>query len=86
MEEKILRFHKIYNFNETELKKLRAYLQNKLDKGYIRRSKSFVRYLIMFIPKKNGKLRLMVDYRQLNEITIKNRTPLPLITEIKDRL
>ena len=40
----------------------------------------------MFIPKKNGKLRLIVDYRQLNEIIIKDRTLLPLITEMKDRL
>ena len=63
MERKILRFYKIYNFNETELKKLRAYLQNKLNKGYIPRSKFFARYLIMFILKKNGKLRLIVDYR-----------------------
>ena len=86
MEEKILRFYKIYNFNETELKELRAYLQDKLDKGYIRRSKSSARYLIMFIPKKNGKLRLVVDYWQLNEIIIKDRTLLPLITEMKDRL
>ena len=59
---KILRFYKIYNLNETELKKLRAYLQDKLNKGYIRRSKSFARYFIMFIPKKNGKLRLIIDY------------------------
>ena len=40
----------------------------------------------MFVPKKNGKLQLVIDYRQLNNITIKNKTPLPLITEIKDRL
>ena len=40
----------------------------------------------MFIPKKNGKLRLVINYRQLNEIIIKDRTLLPLITEIKDRL
>ena len=38
------------------------------------------------MPKKNGKLRLCVDYRQLNEITIKNRYPLPLISELRDRL
>ena len=86
MEKKTLRFYKIYNFNKTELKKLRAYLQDKLDKGYIRRSKSSAKYPIMFIPKKNGKLRLVIDYRQLNEIIIKDRTLLPLITEIKDRL
>ena len=61
-------------------------MQNKLNKGYIRQSKSSAGYLIMFIPKKNGKLQLVVDYRQLNEITIKDRTLLPLIIEIKDRL
>ena len=63
MERKALRFHKIYNFNETELKKLRAYLQNKLNKRYIRRLKSSAKYLIIFIPKKNSKLQLIVDYR-----------------------
>ena len=40
----------------------------------------------MFISKKNGKLRLIIDYRQLNEITVKNRILLLLITEIKDWL
>lgn len=39
----------------------------------------------MFVPKKNGKLRLCVDYRQLNEITIKNQYPLPLIMELQDK-
>ena len=40
----------------------------------------------MFISKKNGKLRLVINYRQLNEIIVKNRTLLLLITEIKNRL
>ncbi|KAK1911204.1 hypothetical protein P3342_011806 [Pyrenophora teres f. teres] len=40
----------------------------------------------MFVPKKDGKLRLCVDYRKLNDITIKNRYPLPNITELRDRL
>ena len=40
----------------------------------------------MFVLKKNGKLRLVIDYRQLNSITVKDRIPLPLITEMKDRL
>ena len=40
----------------------------------------------MFIPKKNGKLRLIVDYRWLNNLTVKDRTLLPLITELKDCL
>ena len=86
MEGKTPRFHKIYNLNEVELKELRTYLEDKLQKGYIRRSKSSAGYPIMFVPKKNGKLRLVIDYRQLNSITVKDRTPLPLITEMKDRL
>ena len=86
MEGKTPRFHKIYNLNETELKELRAYLEDKLQKGYIRRSKSSAGYPIMFVPKKNGKLRLVIDYRQLNSITVKDKIPLPLITEIKNRL
>jgi hypothetical protein len=40
----------------------------------------------MFIPKKNSKLRLVVDYRKLNDITIKDRMPLLLITELRDCL
>ena len=40
----------------------------------------------MFVLKKNGKLRLVINYRQFNEITVKDRTLLLLITEIKDRL
>ena len=40
----------------------------------------------MFVLKKNGKLWLIIDYRQFNEITVKDKTLLLLITEIKDRL
>ena len=40
----------------------------------------------MFVPKKDGGLRLYVDYRGLNKVTIKNRTPLPLISKTLDRL
>ena len=40
----------------------------------------------MFVPKKDGGLRLYVDFRGLNKVTIKNRTPLPLISETLDRL
>ena len=41
---------------------------------------------ILFVPKKDGGLRLCVDYRGLNSVTVKNRHPLPLITETLDRL
>ena len=40
----------------------------------------------MFILKKNNKLRLVIDYKQLNEITVKDKTLLLFITEIKNRL
>ena len=40
----------------------------------------------MFVPKKNGKLRLVINYKQFNEITVKNKTLLLFITEIKNRL
>jgi hypothetical protein len=61
---------------------LRKYIDENLAKGYIRTSKSLARYSILFVPKKNEKLRIYVDYRKLNEITIKNRYTLPLIYEI----
>lgn len=80
------KFHKIYNLSETELTTLREWLEEQLKLGHIRVSSSSAGYPVMFVPKKNGKLRLVIDYRQLNEITKKDRTPLPLISEIRDRL
>lgn len=80
------KFFKLYNLNDTQLQTLKEYLEDMLKKGHIKISKSSAGYPVMFVPKKNGKLRLVVDYRQLNDITLKDRTPLPLITELKDRL
>jgi hypothetical protein len=79
-------FYKIYPLNEEKLKALQEYIDEHLAKGDIRPSTSLAGYPILFMPKKNGKLRLCVDYRQLNDITIKNRYPLPLISELRDRL
>jgi len=45
-----------------------------------------VGYPVLFILKKNGKLRIYIDYRQLNSITRKDRYPLPLISEIQDKI
>ncbi|KAF4455361.1 pol polyprotein, partial [Fusarium austroafricanum] len=81
-----LKTKKIYNLNEKELTTLRDYLETELAKGNIRISTSSAGFPVMFVPKKNRKLRLVVDYRRLNALTIKDRTPLPLITELKDRL
>ncbi|KAM5346020.1 hypothetical protein ACJ41O_001493 [Fusarium nematophilum] len=79
-------FSKLYPLNEAQLPVLKQYIEENIRKGYIRESKSSVGYPVMFVPKKNGKLRLCVDFRMLNEITVKDRTPLPLISELKDRL
>ena len=76
----------VYALSEKELEVLREYLDTSLAKGWIRRSTSPAGAPIMFVPKKGGGLRLCVDYRGLNRITIKNRTPLPLISETIDRL
>ena len=76
----------IYPLAPAELKVLREYLEASLAKGFIRESTSPAGSPILFVPKKDGTLRLCVDYRGLNDITIKNRYPLPLINEIMDRV
>ncbi|KAG9939811.1 hypothetical protein KCU85_g10054, partial [Aureobasidium melanogenum] len=79
-------FGPIYALSEKELKTLREYLDENLARGFIRKSESPAGYPILFAPKKDGSLRLCVDYRKLNDITIKNRYPLPNIEELQDRL
>ena len=72
--------------NKVQLKELHEYLDKHLEMGFIWESTSEVASPVMFIPKKNGTLRLVVDYRRLNAITVKDQTPLPLIVELQDRL
>lgn len=84
--DEIPRHVRIYPLAEPELKVLREYLDDALAKGWIQPSISPTGAPILFVPKKGGKLRLCVDYRALNRITRKNRMPLPLISEILDRL
>ena len=79
-------FGPIYGLSEKELEVLREYIQENLKKGFIRPSESPAGFPILFVPKKDGKLRPCIDYRKLNEITIKNRYPLPNISELQDRL
>lgn len=77
----------IYALSETELKALKEYLDEMLGSGKIRPSKSPAGAPILFVPKPHGRgLRLCVDYRGLNKITIKNRYPLPLMNELRDRV
>ena len=74
----------IYPLSPRELAALKEFLEENLEKGFIRESKSPTSAPILFAPKKDGSLYLYIDYRGLNAITIKNRYPLPLITKIID--
>ena len=76
----------IYNLSEKELEILQKYLRSSEAKGWIRKSKSPAGAPILFVSKKDGGLRLCVNYRALNKITIKDRYPLPLISETLDKL
>jgi hypothetical protein len=79
-------FGSIYNMSESELKFLKDYIDNMVAKGFIRPSKSPFGSPVLFVKKPDGSFRLCVDYRKLNEITIKNRYALPLMSELFDRL
>jgi transposase InsO family protein len=79
-------FGPIYPLNEKEQQALQEYIANAVARGWIRYSSSPAGAPILFVPKPGGKLRLCVDYRGLNRLTRKDRTPLPLISEILDRL
>ncbi len=70
-----------YNMSQDELDVLQKYLVENLENGYIGRSSSSAASAVLFVRKPNGGLRLCVDYRKLNEITIKDRTPMPLTKE-----
>ena len=76
----------IYPLAEPELEVLRIYIEEALASGRISWSRSPAGAPVLFVPKKGGQLRLCVDYRALNKVTKKNRAPLPLISEILDRL
>ena len=77
----------IYPLSEVELQTLREWLKEMEKTGKIRRSTSPAGSPILFVPKPNGRgLRLCVDYRGLNAITIPNRYPLPLMQELQDRV
>ena len=77
---------KVYPLSPSEQKELDAFLQENLKSGRIRPSKSPMASPVFFIKKKDGTLRLVQDYRALNAITVKNRYPLPLISELIEKL
>src|SRR6202165_3009498 len=79
-------FGTIYSMSPTELETLRKYVEKNLAKGFLRHSQSPCGAPVLFVKKSDGTLRLCVDYRGLNKITIKNCYPLPLIAELLDRI
>jgi len=76
----------IYPLSTKELDMLWDHIREMEDHGKIRRSSSPIGTLILFVPKPDGTLRLSVDYRELNTITIKNKYLLPLMTQLRSRL
>ena len=68
----------------VELHELKVHIQELLDKGFIRPSTSPWGAPILFAKKKDKTLRLFVDYRQLNRVTVKNRYPLSRIDDLFD--
>ena len=75
-----------YRMAPLELKELKLQLQELLEKGFIRPSVSPWGAPVLFVKKKDGTLRLCVDYRQLNKLTVKNKYPLPRIDDMFDQL
>lgn len=77
---------KIYPLNVQEQKVLDEFLEKNLRTGRIISSKSPMSSPFVFVKKKDGKLRPVQDYQKLNEMTVKNKYPLPLIQELVDKL
>ncbi|KAL4030754.1 hypothetical protein IC575_009005 [Cucumis melo] len=71
-----------YRMAPAELKELKVQLQELLDKGFIRPSVSPWGAPVLFVKKKDGSMRLCIDYRELNKVTVKNRYPLPRIDDL----
>ncbi|KAJ9548163.1 LOW QUALITY PROTEIN: hypothetical protein OSB04_020706 [Centaurea solstitialis] len=75
-----------YRLAPSELKEMLAQLQELLDKGFIRPSTSPWGAPVLFVKKKDGTMRMCIDYRELNKVTVKNKYPLPRIDDLFDQL
>ncbi|WMV32390.1 hypothetical protein MTR67_025775 [Solanum verrucosum] len=75
-----------YRMAPTELRELKAQIQELLDKRFICPSASPWGALVLFIKKKNGSMRICIDYYQLNRVIIRNKYPLPWIDDLFDQL
>ena len=86
IDEKQSSYDSIYSLNEVELNTLRDYIEINLTNDFIRSSTSSTGSFILFVKKSNEDLRLCVNYRELNMITIKNCYSLSLVDESINRL
>ncbi|XP_054818995.1 uncharacterized protein LOC129318287 [Prosopis cineraria] len=75
-----------YHMAPPELEELRKQLKELINAGFIRPSKAPFGAPVLFQKKQDGSLRLCIDYRALNKVTIKNKYPIPLIADLFDRL
>jgi hypothetical protein len=75
-----------YRMGVDELEELKKQIKELQEKGFIRPSSSPWGALVIFVDKKDGTWRMCVDYRSLNEVTIKNKYPLPRIDDLFDQL
>ncbi|XP_054820627.1 uncharacterized protein LOC129319541 [Prosopis cineraria] len=75
-----------YWMSPSELAELKNQLEELLEKGFIRLSVSLWGSPVLFVKKKDGSMRLCIDYRQLNKVTVKNKYPLPRIDDLLDQL
>jgi hypothetical protein len=75
-----------FRMTTLELAKLKEHIKELLENGFICPSSSLWRAPVIFVPKKDSIQRLCVDYRALNEVTIKNKYPLPRIDDLFDQL
>ena len=75
-----------YRMAPTELKELMLQLKDLTDKGFIQPSISPWGASMFFVKKKDGSLRMCIDYWQLNKVTLKNKYPLPRIDDLFDQL
>jgi len=77
---------KVYPLSREGSEEVREFIREQLRKRYIWPSKSSQMVLVFFVGKKDGKKRMVQDYRYLNEWTIKNNYPLPLISDVLENI
>jgi len=76
----------IYPLSQKQLEALRKYLDDMLKQGKISPSKSPAGVPILFVRNPDGRLQLVVDYQGLNKVTVHNKYPIPLMTELRDQV